>query len=269
MLLKNLIADVEARAGVSKAFQLILGASLLTNILLAGVFATMDKTVRTILMPPEISKSFWVDGKHLGQEYLDQMGSWVIQQFASVTPSTIDFQTSNILKYVHPSVHGDLSVRFKAGAQRLKAENLSRLFMPREVRISEEAQAVALIGYQESWVSDKRLPGENIKAYLVKFDYDGSKVTIKELRETDPQHPFDPPKGTALDSSEAAPETQRYQESAAPQTQEQAIAPPNTIPQAPAIKAGNLPPAPPPPTTAATQAALQNGTPILSPQSAR
>ncbi|WP_126448129.1 type IV conjugative transfer system protein TraE [Sulfuricystis multivorans] len=193
MLLRKLMADVEARAGVTKAFQMILIASLLTNVFMAGAFFTMDRTVRTILVPPEINKTFWVDGKHIGPEWLEQMGSWVISQYATVSPQSIDYQNSVLLKLVHPSVNGELAVRFKMGANRLKQENMSKIFMPREVRISEKDQAVALIGTQSTFIADKRVPGDEVKAYLVVFDYDGSRTFIKELRETSPVRPFDPP----------------------------------------------------------------------------
>ena len=144
MILNKLIADVEARAGVTKAFQLILGASLLTNVFMAGAFFTMDRTVRTILVPPEVSKTFWVDGRSVGPEYLEQMGSWVVSQYATVSPATIEYQNSLLLKYVHPSVNGELAIRFKMGANRLKAENMSKIFMPREVRISEKQASDSL-----------------------------------------------------------------------------------------------------------------------------
>ena len=204
MLLTKLIADVEARGGVSKAFQMILGASLLTNLFMAGAFFTMDRTVRTILTPPEINKTFWVDGRTIGPEYLEQMGSWVIGQYATVSPSTIEYQGNTILKYVHPSVHGELAIRFKMGANRLKAENMSKIFIPREVRISEQGKAVALIGSQSTWIADKRVPGDEMKAFVVAFDYDGSRVFIKELRETSLTRPFDPPNAQKVAESEAA-----------------------------------------------------------------
>lgn len=191
MLLDKLIADVEARGGVSRAFQCILAASVLTNILLAAVLFTMDRTVRTVLTPPEISKSFWVDGRTLSQEYLEQMGTWVVQQFATVSPANIDYQTGMLLRYVHPSVHGELAIRFKAGANRIKAEHISKVFFPREVRISEKGQSLVLIGAQSTWIADKRVPNDELKAYLVSFDYDGSRTYIKELRETNPARPFD------------------------------------------------------------------------------
>jgi conjugal transfer pilus assembly protein TraE len=262
MILENLIKDVEARAGVTKAFQFILGASLLTNVFMAGAYATMDRTVRTVLVPPEIKQSFWVDGRNISPEYLEQMGTWVISQFATISPSTIDFQNNSLLKYVHPSVHGDLAIRFKMGANRLKAENLSKIFLPREVRISEKGQSVALIGMQTIWIGDKRV-SEAMKAYVVTFEYDGSRVTIKELREASIQKPFDAPVQTA--GAEMAMESQQV---ALPQ-QATPIAGDPVIQNTTSISTTGLPPAPLPPSSPAAQEALQAGalpTPTVAPR---
>ncbi len=220
---------------------MILGASLLTNVFMAGTFYTMDRTVRTILTPPEISKTFWVDGRTIGPEYLEQMGSWVIGQYATVSPSSIDYQGNLILKYVHPSIHGELAIRFKMGANRLKAENMSKIFIPREVRISEQGKAVALIGSQSTWIADKRVPGDEMKAFLVAFEYDGSRAYIKELRETSLTRPFDPPNAQKVAESEAAlaeaaPIAQDAGQTSTPQTQEPAVPV--------AGQSSNLPPAP-------------------------
>ena len=259
MILKKLIADVEARAGVTKAFQMILAASLLTNVFMAGAFCTMDRTVRTILVPPEINKTFWVDGNHIGPEWLEQMGSCVISQYATVSPQTIEYQNSVLLKLVHPSVNGELAVRFKMGANRLKQENMSKIFMPREVRISEKGQAVALIGTQITFIADKRVPGDEVKAYLVAFDYDGSRTFIKELRETSPVRPFDPPNAPPTAETESV-----YQQPAqGVPADQQAGAPAQAAPAptAPATSVATpaaLPPAPQP-NSPAVQEALQSG----------
>lgn len=267
MLLKNLIADVEARAGVTKAFQLILGASLLINVFLAGAFFTMDRTVRTVIVPPEINKTFWVDGHNIGPEWLEQMGSWVISQYATVSPQTVDYQNSVILKLVHPSVNGELSVRFKMGANRLKQENMSKIFMPREVRISEKGQAVALIGTQMTFITDKRVPGDQVKAYLVVFDYDGSRTFIKELRETNPVRPFDPPNAPPTADQESV-----YQQPSQATVADQQDGPRDAVTPSSAESvslpksAGALPPAPQP-NAPAVQDALQAGRAPTAPPS--
>lgn len=265
MLLSKLMADVEARGGVTRAFQMILGASLLTNVFMAGAFFTMDRTVRTILSPPEISKSFWVDGRTLSPEYLEQMGSWVIQQYATVTPSSIDYQSNLLLKYVHPSLYGDLAIRFKIGSNRLKADNMSKIFMPREVRISEKGQSLVLIGAQSTWIADKRVPNDEMKAYIVTFDYDGSRTFIKELRETSHLKPFDPPVTQANAEVEAAIQQEAAAQAAAAQAS-QPTAPATLAPSsAPAVGAG-LPPAPQASNPAAKEA-LQSGVTPTNPNS--
>ncbi len=259
MLISKLMADVESRGGVTRAFQMILGVSLLTNVFMAGAFFTMDRTVRTILAPPEISKSFWVDGRTLSPEYLEQMGSWVIQQYATITPSSIDYQSNMLLKYVHPSIHGDLAIRFKIGSNRLKADNMSKIFIPREIRISEKGQSVALIGAQSTWIADKRVPNDEMKAYLVTFDYDGSRTFIKELRETSPIKPFDPPVAQANAEVEAA----MQQETDAQAVAAQAA---GFQPAAPIPVGAGLPPAPQAPNPAAKEA-LQSGVMSTTPNS--
>ena len=192
MNITRLSADIAAKTGVSKAAQVVLALLLVSNVLLAANMLLTDRSVRTQLVPPEISKSFWVDGKHLSPEYLEQMGEYIVMKFASVTPASIEAQNSQILKYVHPSVYGELSVRWKAASAKLKQDAISRHFFPREVRISEQTQSVAFIGVVDTWVGDKKVPNPEVKAYLVAFDYSGGSVTIKELRETNEQHPFAP-----------------------------------------------------------------------------
>lgn len=269
MILKKLIADVEARAGVTKSFQLILGISLLTNVFMSGAFFTMDRTVRTILVPPEINKTFWVDGHNIGPEWLEQMGSWVISQYATVSPQTIEFQNSVLLKLVHPSVNGELAIRFKMGANRLKQENMSKIFMAREVRVSEKGRAVALIGTQITFIADKRVQGDEVKAYVVVFDYDGSRTFIKELRETSPVRPFDPPNSPPTAETETV-----YQQPAQSVVADQQVGTQTAIPvasvPAPAPPPGHAPSSdalPPPPqlNNPAIQDALQSGKAPSSP----
>jgi len=198
MLIDKLSADIKARTGLGRVFQLILMGSLLTNILLSGSFMTLDKTQRTIFLPPQINKSFWVDGEQLSPEYIEQMGDWVVSMFATVSPASIDYRNAVLLKLVHPSNYGELQLRFEAGAMRLKAENLSKVFMPREIRMDHAQHRVAFLGTQDLWLGDKKVSSGAPAAYVVGFHFDGSYTTIRELREANPTDPFaDTPVGDA------------------------------------------------------------------------
>lgn len=259
MHIKNLVRDIEARSGIGVAIQGLLLIAVITVLVLASAILTMDRTVRTIFTPPEINKSFWVDGRTLSPEYIEQMGEWVVYLFATTTPSSVDYKTAQILKYVHPSVHGDLAIRFKAGAKRIKQENLSRFFQPREVRISQSAHAVAFIGSLESWIADKRLPGDQLKAYLVVFDWDGAFTTIKELRETDPRFPFDAMSDQAALAADVSAEQAIVRDAPPSSSPPQAPAPVSSAEEPPRASVGGLPPQPPPTTSVANQQAIEQG----------
>jgi conjugal transfer pilus assembly protein TraE len=196
-----MLADVEAKTGVTKFMQLLMVGLVLGNIIQGINYMLIDKSVRTQLIPAEITKSFWVDGKRLSPEYIEQMGEFIVNKYATVTPLTVDSNNNQILKYVHPSAFGDLSVRFKTSSAKLKADSISRFFFAKEVRISEQNQAVAFIGLVETWIGDKKVPHAEIKSYLVAFQYVNGAVTIKELRETSDKDPFAPASGKTGDAS--------------------------------------------------------------------
>jgi conjugal transfer pilus assembly protein TraE len=192
MHIDKLLADVQAKTGVTKFMQILMVGLVLGNIVQGLNYMMIDKSVRVQLVPPEITKSFWVDGAHLSPEYIEQMGEYIVMKYASVTPSTVEFNNALILRHVHPSTHGELSIRFKTSAAKLKADSISRFFFPKEVRISQNGQAAAFIGMMETWIGDKKVPQAEIKAYLVGFEYAAGSVTIKELRETSERDPFAP-----------------------------------------------------------------------------
>lgn len=190
---QNLIAQVAAAAGVGKLLVILLVLSSLGNVLGALGYVLSDKSIRQTLVPPSISKTFWVEDQAVSKEYLELMGEFVISLFANATPGSIDHNNSVILKWVHPSSYGPLEVKFRTAAAKLKAEGLSRYFAPREIQVQISTKSVVMIGTSEGFVSDHKLPPE-LKAYLVRFDYLGGRTSIVELRETAVEKPFDPPK---------------------------------------------------------------------------
>jgi conjugal transfer pilus assembly protein TraE len=191
MDINRLLVNIEMQTSVKKLVWILLMFSIAANLLLAGLaFRQAGRAEKTFLIPPEIHKSFWVDGQNLDPNYLEVMGVWAIQLRATVSPYSVDYQNSLILQHAHPSDTGALSVELQRAANQIKKENLSLIFHPREVRIDKEAQAIALIGFQTRWVAEKRI-GDEMKAYLASFRYENGMITIKELRETNMRTPFE------------------------------------------------------------------------------
>ena len=194
MNIKKLSADLESRAGVGRVFQLILMLSMALNLLQAAGFWSMDKTVRTVVIPAELKKPVTIGGTELSQDYLEQMGEFFIHKFATISPASIEWQFDAILKAVDPSQAGILQITFKQIADKIKSENVSRVFFPTDMRINLQTNSVAITGNVETWVANQKIGNPEVKTFLIAFFNRNGNALIKELRETETQAPFAPPK---------------------------------------------------------------------------
>jgi len=195
MRLNNLSADVAFRTGVRTFVQMMLLASLATNLLLAFAVATADRTHRETLIPPAINKSFWVDDRGASGEYIEQMGLFLLQLSLNNTPVSAEYNARLLLKYASPSSYGELERAMLTLAKQLKDSNASTVFSVRNVTVSEKTQAVAFGGVLTTYIADKRV-SEISKTYLVRFANSAGRAFVSELRETDPKQPFSEQQGS-------------------------------------------------------------------------
>jgi len=74
------------------------GLGLAVAVLAAGqilaliVIFNLLGTVRTVVVPPSIDKTFWVTRDRASSEYLEQMGSFIAWLVLDVTPASIDLE---------------------------------------------------------------------------------------------------------------------------------------------------------------------------------
>lgn len=183
-------ADLEARTGVGKAFQLLLAASSLTSLFLAlHVFLHQDRD-RVTFLPPQIDKGFWIESNQVSREYLDQMGLFVLQLAYNVTPASVDYQNAALLKYAAPEAHGALEKAGRLAAERIKRDQISTLLAPRSVlHDKKDGLRLAFTGDLTTYVSDKASPPRSITV-MVAFRYDGGRTVVSALKETSENDPF-------------------------------------------------------------------------------
>jgi len=183
--------SLEARGGISRTFQFVLFVSLLVNLFLViGVAGLAYRSTKTILVPPTITKTFWVDGENIDPVYLEQMTTYVIQLFASYTPTSIAYQNSVLLTLVDPKAFPDLSLAMKQNELRVKGQNLTQVFYPIEIQMDTKKNSAVLIGTQKRFIGEKSLGGAERKAYLVRYGSHLGRATVVALRDTNLLHPF-------------------------------------------------------------------------------
>ena len=110
------------------------GLGLAVGVLAAGqilalvVILNLLGTVRTVVVPPSINKTFWVTRDQASNEYLEQMGSFIAWLVLDVTPASIDWKKDILLGYVEPDQYGPLKTRQEVEAERLKRINAATVF---------------------------------------------------------------------------------------------------------------------------------------------
>jgi conjugal transfer pilus assembly protein TraE len=179
---ERLNSDIKEMRRRNRSLGLTVGALAIGHVVALIVILNLIGTVRTVVVPPSIDKSFWVSRDRASSEYLEQMGSFIAWLVLDVTPSSIDWKKGVLLGYVEPGQYGALKTRQEVEAERLKRINASTLFMPQQLVASEDAQSVVVRGRLRTLVNGFET-GNDLKAYLVEFSFNGARMHLKTFKE--------------------------------------------------------------------------------------
>jgi len=120
-----------------------MGAIVLVQILMTARLIGAEKTV---FVPPEIKRSFWVSGSAVSKEYLEEMAYWYAGLALNITPVVSDYQNNLFLTYAAPSEYGRLQAEMGARAEFLKKNNTATQFAVRSVTTDEKKTARGPLG---------------------------------------------------------------------------------------------------------------------------
>jgi conjugal transfer pilus assembly protein TraE len=189
MKLPELSDAIAFRLGISKVVQLLLVGSFVLNIILAVTNVMADRTHRETMVPPEIHKTFWVEDQHVSPEYLEQMGTFLLELALNNSPASAEYNAKMLLKYAAPASYGELEKILLANAKRLKDDNASTVYSPRSISIGEKTNTVVFSGVLSTYIAEKRVSQTQLN-YLIKLGYQTGRVYVIEMRETDSKQPF-------------------------------------------------------------------------------
>jgi len=144
---------------------------------------------RTVVTPPSINKSFWVDRDKASSEYLEQMGTFLTWLVLDVSPTSIDWKKEILLSYVSPDKFGALKTRQEVEAERLKRINAATTFAPQQLVASEDKQNLVVYGRLRTLVNGLETSNE-LKSYELAFSFSGGRMHLTQFEEV--AHVADP-----------------------------------------------------------------------------
>lgn len=178
----RLNGDIKDMRRRNRGLALLLGALASSLVLALAIIASLLGTVRTVVVPPSLNKSFWVTNDRASSDYLEQMGGFIAWLVLDVTPSTIDWKKDILLGYVDPAQHGTLKLRQEVEAERLKRINAATAFAPQQLVSSEAAQTLLVRGRLRTLVNGFETSNE-LKAYRIAFKHAGARMHVVAFRE--------------------------------------------------------------------------------------
>jgi len=175
-------SDIKEMRRRNRSLGLAVGVLASGHVVALLVILNLIGTVRTVVVPPTIDKTFWVSRDKASGEYLEQMGGFMAWLVLDVTPSSIDWKKNILLGYVEPDQYGALKTRQEVEAERLKRINAATMFMPQQLVPSEDKQSVVVRGRLRTLVNGFETAND-LKAYLIEFSFNGARMHLKTFKE--------------------------------------------------------------------------------------
>jgi len=191
MKLSILQRDLGSARRVTTFLLMLLIGMIAANVVLALLALRLTGRERTVIVPPTISKTFWLDDARVSGEYLEQMGYFLTQLTLNVTPQSVDHQSRVLLQYVSPLAYGELRTQLAANAERLKRDGAATVFSPQDLVVDERTLKVRVRGQLTTFISDRRV-SELLKSYVIEFQYSGGRIQLKAFRESAAHEPQEP-----------------------------------------------------------------------------
>jgi conjugal transfer pilus assembly protein TraE len=166
--LQHLIHQRNIFVGMSA---LLLGA----NVLLA--LKTFSHHERIIIVPPELHQSFWVEGKEVSHNYLEEMTLFFAHLLLDTSEASAPFHREVILRYANPDSYGALKTQLLEDEQRYKKEQLSTSFKPSVVQVDNKKMIADITGDLLSYVGSKKI-SQHRETYRFHFHYDRGRLLI-------------------------------------------------------------------------------------------
>ncbi len=130
------------------------GLFVITFLLTVFLFFKHEKT---IVSPPELKQSYWVEGNRFSPSYLEEMAVYFTHLLLDVTELNIIPQGEILLRYILPDSYGGFKSKILADEKRLKKEQLSLHFVPGDIELSPNTLTAEISGDLMSYVGSQKV----------------------------------------------------------------------------------------------------------------
>ena len=138
------------------------------------------KNERTILVPPHITKTLWVEGGTVSKEYLEEMGIYMSKLLLDLSPTSFVYNHGTILKYATPETYGVLKKQLMGDGEHYTKLQLSTHFKPIEVKADPSKLQVKVKGNLTSYVAGREIRS-SLEILSLQFSLRGAGLLLEKV----------------------------------------------------------------------------------------
>lgn len=152
----------------------------ISNLLLLFMFMSSREPEKTIIVPADVSKAFWVQGDKVDPVYLEQMAAFFANNLLTYNPENAPGQFDVVLRYADPRANQLLRKSLEADLGDIKSKQRGSVFYISESKV--KGKSAMLFGQKLDLMTGVVI-GNNMKGYQIKFDYRNGKLFVSEFSE--------------------------------------------------------------------------------------
>ena len=158
--------------GVASGLNLLLGMSL---------FCLVGKE-RVVIVPPIVSRDFWISTDTVSDSYLEQMSEFFAGLLLNVTPNSFATRAEHLLQHVESNFYPAIKAQLTAQQLEIERRAMSTSFYPTSFKIDRERLLVELRGELKMWVGVVPVQSQT-KTYQLQFVHAQGRLYIKKFSE--------------------------------------------------------------------------------------
>jgi conjugal transfer pilus assembly protein TraE len=159
--------------------------SLLLNILLGIGMISMVGHEKIVLVPPQISQTFWVGHNYVSSEYLSEMSHFFATIRFNILPATVENLREILLRYVSPEYYESLKIELINEAERMTKEHISTAFYPVDIKTDVKHLEALVTGDLITTIGTNQLPVKRV-IYRISYSHNNYRLLVKKLTEVKP-----------------------------------------------------------------------------------
>lgn len=153
---------------------IVMAVSNLGLLILAFSLKSPEKT---IVVPADLNKSFWVQGDQVDPNYLLQMSEFFAYKLLIYSNENAEGQFRDVMKYADPVAANTLWNRFQKDLDEIKRKGMGSVYYITQAK-TVGGKNVLLYG-KKTDIMAGQIIGERYTGYQVQFDYRNGRLYVK------------------------------------------------------------------------------------------